>query len=71
MKKKIVISADCMPVRNPLVFFTVLWLVMDRNAAPGWGWGVYWTFAAIAAFGYLFGVWHEESDKVPGFGSKS
>ena len=71
MKKKSVISTDCLPVRNPLLFFTVLWLVMDRNAAPGWGWGVYWTFAAIAACGYLISLWIEEYENVPGFGSKS
>lgn len=68
MKKKFVISQDCLPSKSPVLFFAVLWLLFDRAGIPGWGWGVYWTFNVTFTAVWLSILWNETEDKVPGFG---
>lgn len=71
MKNKNVIHPDCLPMRSPLLFFTALWLLLDRFGIPSWGWGVYWTFAAIFAVVFVTARYKETQEKVLGFGANS
>ena len=40
MSKRTVVSWKNLPMRMPLMFTAVCYLLLDRLAAPGWVWGV-------------------------------
>ncbi|MCA1857437.1 hypothetical protein LE190_16105 [Massilia oculi] len=70
MKKRIVIKTSSLPVRLPVTFTTSGWLLLDRLAAPGWAFGVFWTLVAALVVGFIYGLRHTEFKDVPGFGEK-
>lgn len=49
-----VLSGTCLPVRMPLVFSILLWLLLDRFAVPGWAWGIAGT---LVLFIWIIWVW--------------
>lgn len=70
MKKSVVIKSSSLPTRSPLLFAIVMWLLADRIGAPGWTYGVLWTFVALWAIVFVVGLFSTTFRDVPGFGEK-
>jgi len=70
MKRKIVIKSSSIQTRSPVGFAIVFWLLLDRLDAPGWAFGVLWTFVGLLALAYIASFWTESARDVPGFGEK-
>lgn len=68
--KKTVIKPSSLPMRSPLLFAIVMWLLCDRLAAPGWAYGVLWTVVALWSIVFVAGLRHTTFRDVPGFGEK-
>ena len=47
MSKRIVISGNNLPIKFPLTFTLVLYLCLDKWAAPEWLWGIAITIMTI------------------------
>jgi high-affinity Fe2+/Pb2+ permease len=45
--KKSVIARKLLPVNSPIIFLTVLWLLLDRLNASSFWMGFYWGFVAL------------------------
>lgn len=70
MRKKKVIKHSSMPMRSPVGFAVLYWLLMDRLQAPEWAFGVLWTVVAVGAVAFIGSFWSEERKDVPGFGEQ-
>jgi hypothetical protein len=47
MKRNTVIKSSSLPMRSPLGFAMLFWLLLDRLSAPGWAFGVLWTLVGL------------------------
>ena len=70
MKRKIVIKSSSLQTRSPIGFAILFWLLLDRLSAPGFAFGVLWTFVALLALAWIASVWTESARDVPGFGEQ-
>lgn len=70
MKRKIVIKSSSLPMRSPIGFAILYWLLMDRLGAPGWAYGVLWTFVGLMTIVYVITFFATTYRDVPGFGEK-
>ena len=70
MKRKTAIKPSSLPARSPLGTAILLWLLLDRLAAPGWAFGALWTVIALLAVMWVVSFWTESFRDVPGFGEK-
>jgi hypothetical protein len=70
MNHSTVIKSSSLPTRSPLGLAILLWLLLDRLAAPGWAFGVLWTVIAVLAVMWVVSFWTESFRDVPGFGEK-
>lgn len=52
MKRKY-LHPKCLPPRFPIVSGAVGWLLLDRFAAPGWAYGVWWSLIAVVVAAHL------------------
>jgi hypothetical protein len=43
-----------LPMRPPLLLSIVMWLLLDRLAAPGWVWGAVGLFLALVWFVWVW-----------------
>lgn len=71
MKKKVVIKSSSLPMRSPVGFAVLYWLLLERIGAPGWAYGVLWTLVGIGAALYVLSYFVETLCDVPGFGDDS
>lgn len=71
MKKKVKIARSSMPTRSPVGATLLLWLFLEHIGAPGWAYGVLWTFAALGAFAFVLSFFNEAERDVRGFGDDS
>lgn len=55
-----VIHASNIPARLPIWATITGWLFFDRLNIPDWGWGVFWTMAALVWIGCIILVWKQE-----------
>jgi len=70
MKHVTVIKLSSLPTRSPFGLAILLWLLLDRLAAPGWAFGALWTVIALLAVMWVVSFWTESFRDVPGFGEK-
>jgi len=70
MKHSTVIKSSSLPTRSPFGLAILLWLLLDRLAAPGWAFGALWTVIALLAVMWVVSFWTESFRDVPGFGEK-
>lgn len=69
-KRKIAIKASSLPARSPVGFAILIWLLLDRLAAPDWAYGVLWTIVALATINWVVCFCTTVEQDVPGFGEK-
>lgn len=70
MKKSVVIKSSSLPMRSPLLFAIVMWLLADRLSAPGWVYGVLWTIVALLVILFVYSRFSTTFRDVPGFGEE-
>lgn len=70
MKRKVAIKSSSLPARLPVGFAILMWLLLDRLAAPGWVYGVLWTVVGLAAIQYIWCVCTTVEKDVSGFGER-
>lgn len=70
MKKRTVISSNCLPYRMPTVTTLVAILAMDFYDVSGWVYGVVGTLLAILWAGWLYNLFAQEEKTLPGYGEQ-
>lgn len=64
MKTKKVISPKQLPTRLPILLGCVLWLMLDRYAAPGWAWGVAGTIWGVLVLGFVVNLFTDRYTEI-------
>jgi hypothetical protein len=59
MKTKVIAEKN-LPVRMPLQFSLICYLLLDKFHAEGWVWGVVGTILALYWFAYIYGLATQE-----------
>lgn len=68
--KKVAIKSSSLPMRSPVGFVILMWLLLDRLGAPGWAYGVLWTLGGLLFVAFACDLYRTDSRDVPGFGEK-
>jgi hypothetical protein len=71
MKKKTVIKTSSMPMRSPVGMAVLYWLLLEHIGAPGWAYGVLWTFVGLCFIVFVASFFFETARDVRGFGDDS